>query len=351
MKVAFRTDASLEIGAGHVARCLTLAHELTRNGVECFFICKACPGDMHALITSQGFQVHSLALNCVEELLNDIYQREDARQTQACLIGVQLDWLIVDHYELGVEWEMSVKPLTTRLMVIDDLASRSHVCDVLLDHNLGRTSADYAHLVPNTCQILAGSAYALLRSEFAALREASLQRRRSAQLTHVLIAMGGVDLENSTTLMLDALAQCAGSKITSVTVVMGAHAPWRSSVEALAVKMPWPTKVLINVQDMAQLMLNSDLAIGATGGTAWERCCLGLPSVVLAIAENQTNGAKALHKAGAVIALDSHINLVDQFREALNVLKDPMRMSAMTQACSRIVDGQGVKRVVSEMKK
>src|SRR5690606_22658913 len=156
-----------------------------------------------------------------------------------------------------------------KLLVIDDLADRTHICDLLLDQNLGRAPSDYAKLLPAGCKMLIGPAFALLRPEFAALREYSLKRRQQLQLESILISMGGVDQSNVTAKALESLLRCALPESCSIAVVMGTKAPWVEEVRALAAEMPWSTDVLVGIDDMAMRLANSDLAIGAAGSTAW----------------------------------------------------------------------------------
>lgn len=327
LTVVFRTDASLDIGTGHVMRCLTLADALREHGANCRFVCRAQPGDLIDLIRQRGYDVYVLPF--IEELATSDSARDesppahaswlgtdwitDAKLTLSALSGTRIDWLIVDHYALDARWEQTLRSACCHLMVIDDLADRPHECELLLDQNLGRTSANYADLVSIGCTILAGPKYALLRPEFAALRQESLGRRATPQLKHLLITMGGVDRGNATGQVLDALKDCPLPVDCRITVVMGPHAPWLTQVREQAAQLPWSIKVLVNVSDMAKLMTDSDLAIGAAGSTSWERCCLGLPSILVVLAENQLPIAKALDAAGAtrttsVLTLATDIN-------------------------------------------
>jgi len=191
-------------------------------------------------------------------------------------------------------------------MVIDDLADRPHDCDLLLDQSLGREAADYAGLLPPAATPLIGPGYALLRPEFARLRAASLARRERPVLRKLLVTMGGVDKDNATGRVLDALASCTLPDAVEITVVMGPQAPWLSEVRAQAAAMPVPTKVLVGVRDMAALMAESDLAIGGGGMTSIERCVLGLPTIIVIQAENQIRQAKDLERAGAAVIYDRH---------------------------------------------
>src|SRR5690606_2585434 len=132
-------------------------------------------------------------------------QTQDAAGCVPILAKLNPDWLIVDHYALDARWERALKPHYRKLMVIDDLADRPHQCDLLLDQTFGRDAEDYQTWVPANCRLLCGSHYALLRPEFAALRPYSLARRATPQLRQLLITMGGVDKDNATGQVLEAL--------------------------------------------------------------------------------------------------------------------------------------------------
>ena len=321
MKVAFRTDASLEIGTGHVMRCLTFAEALRERGANCHFICREHPGNLVDLIRQRDFLVQTLPHDPNWHFGDDVPPhvawlgadwQTDVKQTKVGAGGMAVDWLIVDHYGLDHCWESMMRSDCRRLMVIDDLADRPHDCDFLLNQNLGRSAQDYARLIKSDTIPLIGPEYALLRPEFAALRPQSLIRRaQNPQLKHLLVTMGGVDKDNVTGQVLDALKACTLPPDLHIVVVMGPNAPWLAQVQAQAAHLPWPTHVLAGVSNMAQIMTDSDLAIGAAGGTAWERCCLGLPSLVLVLAENQQVGALALQNSGAAVTLKSCLQITD----------------------------------------
>lgn len=359
MNIAFRTDASLQIGTGHVMRCLTLADALQAAGAQCHFICREHPGNLIAHIRQRGFSVSVLPA-ATKALITDEHAVEtqsnyaawlgaewatDAAQTKVGVGAMAVDWLIVDHYALDARWEQALRPLCRKLMVIDDLADRPHDCDLLLDQNLGRDVGDYSQLVPEACTVLAGPHYALLRSEFAALRDDSLRRRATPQLKHLLITMGGVDQADATGKVLEALQDCPLPADLRITVVMGPHAPWLERVQMLAKLMPQPTKVKININNMAQLMADSDLAIGAAGSTSWERCCVGLPTLIVVLAENQRNGATALEQSGSVKVLDSVDAIPHALRSMLGLLVTSDALSQLSQKSCLVTDGQGASRV------
>lgn len=366
MKVIFRVDASLEIGTGHVMRCLTLASALLARGAHCQFICRAHEGNLIDFIRQRGFRVHTLpvlpANACAADpVLTSPANAElahghwlgttQAQDAQACapMLAAELpNWLIVDHYALDARWEQALAPYCRRLMVIDDLADRPHICDLLLDQTLRRETADYRPLVPAPCQLLCGSSYALLRPEFAALRLYSLQRRAQPQLRNLLITMGGVDKDNVTSQVLIALCESPVPPNCQITVVMGATAPWLAQVQQLAQDMPWHTRVLVSVSNMARLMADSDLAIGAAGATSWERCCLGLPSIMLVLASNQQTVAQALEREEAARIILCAQDLPGLFRE---LLEQPAALKAMSLGAAKIVDGQGLMSIVDVLER
>lgn len=365
MKVAFRVDASLQMGTGHVMRCLTLADALVARGAACAFICRAHPGNLLDLIRSKDHAAHALPVTSesvgasspadiavgdepapVHSYWLGATQAEDAEACAPIVAEFQPDWLIVDHYALDARWELLLRPHCRRLMVIDDLADRAHACDLLLDQTFGRHAKDYQAWVPRDCQVLCGSQYALLRPDFAALRADSLQRRARPQLRQLLITMGGVDKDNATGAVLKALRVSPLPADCQVTVVMGTTAPWLSEVKQLARDMPWPTRVLVGVNDMAQLMAKSDLAIGAAGATSWERCCLGLPTAMLVLAENQRSAAWSLECAGAVRMLQLGNGLPYELADLIGNVSDSGEALLRLGACaSTITNGKGCQRV------
>jgi len=134
-----------------------------------------------------------------------------------------------------------------------------------------------------------------------------------------------------------------------ITVVMGGQAPWLQQVRMKAMQMQCPTDVLVDVNDMAQLMALSDFAIGAAGGTSWERCCLGLPSIVLVVAENQQGVAAALKKNGGALV----VNNIEEIKLAIERLLRPDTLIPFLRdislAAQQVTDGQGAERVVRKM--
>jgi UDP-2,4-diacetamido-2,4,6-trideoxy-beta-L-altropyranose hydrolase len=356
----FRADASVEIGTGHVMRCLTLADALSERGTECRFICRPHPGNLLELIKARGYEALALSTSYdvpnVADETRSPYTRwlgvsvgKDAAEAVAAVGRDRVDWLVVDHYALDASWESRLRACAAHVLVIDDLANRTHDCDILLNQNLGREPGSYAGLVPDGCRVLTGAQFALLRPEFASLRPRSLARRLQVPPERVLVSLGGVDKDNETGKVLEGLAASALPDNLCITVVMGPNAPWIAQVRNQAARMPWPTRVVVGVPHLAALMAECDLAIGAAGSTAWERCCLGVPTLTVVLAENQRAGAQALEAAGACFTLGEGVRLCQDIEAKLRQVSAPGVLERMRRASAKITDGAGTARVVQEL--
>jgi UDP-2,4-diacetamido-2,4,6-trideoxy-beta-L-altropyranose hydrolase len=354
----FRADASVEIGTGHVMRCLTLADALRRQGTECRFLCRPHPGNLLDYIKARGYDAIALAaprqLTASPEQPVSPYSRwngvsveEDAIETLAALGDTRPDCVVVDHYALDVKWESQLRRRATHILVIDDLANRSHDCDILVDQNLGRRRSDYENLVERHCTVLLGPDFALLRPDFATERARSLLRRNGRAVEHLLISLGGIDKDNVTGRLLDALNSCSLPAGMRITVVIGSRSPWVAHIREIAASIQSPTEVLVDVSAMAAVMAQADVSIGGAGGTAWERCCLGVPTLLVILAQNQELGARALASSGAAIVLGDVSCAPASLLRELPKLLEGNRLKEMSSAAAALCDGQGTSRVSS----
>jgi UDP-2,4-diacetamido-2,4,6-trideoxy-beta-L-altropyranose hydrolase len=230
-------------------------------------------------------------------------------------------------------------------VAIDDLANRPHACDVLVDHAAGRSAADYAGLVPAGCAVLAGPSFALLRPQFGELRTRALARRPTYPPRRLLIAMGLTDVGGVTRLSVEAVRRTGLA--LSLDVVTGQTAsslPWlREQAEAGALRL----HVDLDALGMAELMVEADIAIGSGGGTSLERCCLGLPSLVIVVADNQLSSVGSLVRAG-VVSLAGTLAEATPERVAASLASlagDRAALVAQSRAAAAVVDGEGANRV------
>lgn len=354
-KIVFRVDASISIGTGHVMRCLTLAEALKSKGVEVVFICREHEGNLIQVIEQKDFEVIRLGSAKIELPVekDDLFhaqwlgvtQRQDALECIALMKQIRPDWVVVDHYSIDYRWQGMLRSYCKKIMVIDDLADRKHNCDVLLDQTFGRKEESYKPIVPRGCLLLVGAEFSLLRPEFAKWRDYSLKRRVNPVFKKILVTMGGVDSENITREVLTALQNCNLSDDIQIIVIMGATAPHLESIKQLTKEMVHQTEVKVNVSNMAEIMAEADLAIGAAGATTWERCCLGLPSILVVLAENQRFIADLVGRGNISIILDSARlqKVCEEIDMILSELKEYSQRSA------KVTNGSGVSKVVEQI--
>lgn len=351
MKAVFRVDASLKMGIGHVMRCLTLAQVLKENGINVNFICRKHNGSLINKIFISGFNVYELRVTGDLEVANKLEhshwlgatQQQDADECINILKSKNTDWLIVDHYALDEKWQKSLKPYCKKLMVIDDLADRKHQCDVLLDQTFGREKDDYLPFTLKDCEFLLGTQYALLRPEFSKWRRYSINRRVGSKFNQLLISMGGVDFDNVTEKILDELEICNLPNHINIIILLGESAPHLEVVKSKARLLPYNIEVRVDEDNIAEIMANTDIAIGASGATTWERCCLGLPTIQIVTAKNQFLIAELLDHHNAV-KLVKTINEMTILLEKSSEWMDNIGVSAL-----EICDGLGSYRVFNKM--
>jgi len=341
MKIVFRTDSSMDIGTGHVMRCLTLADELMERGADVSFVCRKALGNLIQHIEDKGYRVYPLPPDIDLSVDRDLTQKILQKQTEL------IDWLIIDHYEIDILWESYLRKYVKKIMVIDDLANRYHDCDILLDQNISVKGNRYNGFVPLHCLKLLGPEYALLMQEFAQARMSL--KERAGEVKRILVTMGGVDHENQTAKVLKGIKMLGRNDI-SVDVILGASNPNRSKIEEMISEMQ-NAKCFNNVKNMADFMVKADIAIGASGSTTWERCCLGLPSIVMVLADNQKDIAEELEKEGVVVNLGWHEDVTEMdIKNAVeNLLADSDKRGKMNLKGKEMVDGIGIKKVVEKI--
>lgn len=342
MRIAIRADASVDIGTGHVMRCLALADALRSAGAEIVFVCREQEGDLCGLIATREFEVLRLAAGGAQDWQADAAQTVDAVTAR----WPRADWLVVDHYRLDERWERSMRPAAARIMAIDDLADRRHDCELLVDQNLSRDmDKRYKEWVPERTHLLLGPKHALLRAEFAAARAAC--RHREGALRRILVFFGGSDAGNETAKALEGI-RLFGRPDIAVDVVIGATNPHYEKIAGLCAALPNAT-LHRQANNMAELMTAADLALGGGGITTWERCCLGLPALITILADNQRELTHAVTDYGAAVNLGraEELTVVD-YRQALEAIT-PSRLARMAQRGAELVDGEGCARVAHAM--
>ena len=360
MKVVVRVDANLKIGTGHLARCRVLADELRKAGSDVLFVCRGLPADLNASLREQDFDVVLLP-DPIEPTCDPdgpthrdwlgVTQAIDAEET---ILAMQdhgweaADWLVVDHYAIDACWESRMRSCARRILVIDDLADRSHEPDLLLDQNLRTDRGEaYRQRVKGSVRLLIGPQYALLREGFAQERKA--ERYARARTGRVFIGFGGADEGDATAMAVHALCETPVRELP-IDIVVSRLYPNRSSLFELA-QSRGNARVHVDASNVAELMGAADIAIGGGGVMTWERCASGLPALAWPIALNQEPVLQAAADAGAILMPDVPARTSPSIlaSHVTTLLNNTILYKQMSASAQRVCDGAGAGRVVRSM--
>ncbi len=357
-KIAFRVDSSIKIGAGHLMRCLNIAKFLRLQGHDCIFISKKHNGNYNHLIEGNDFALIEIDAGDINQInhIDDLYMSwlgssysEDAEYTNEILANNSCQYLFVDHYGIDERWEECCRTQTLKIIAIDDLANRNHSVDYIIDHNAGRLNADYANINLNDAQLLIGPKYALLHSRYGELRNQAIGKRNSNEIKDILISFGS---SNQTPIIKNILESFHNAKINSnfhLTLALGSSINNHEDIYLLAKKITTKIDLHINTNQMPDLILQADFCVGAGGVNALERCCLGLPSAILCLSENQVPGSIALEKMGCCNILNSYPSMDYSFTDIIDSINNKNDLIKMTNQCFNIVDGKGIERVYKKI--
>lgn len=346
MNILFRVDASIWIGSGHVMRCLVLADSMQEQGWNVTFACLPQKGDMCELITGRGYEVIKLTAPMEWKIPKNTsdydawLQRDvedDAFETAAHLKDI--DWVVCDHYAIGEKWQKIIRNISrVKIIAIDDLI-RNHQAEIIIDQTLNRKASEYR----TNGIVLSGTNFALLNPSFSKLRNAAKLRTFDTNNPSVLVTMGGVDLPNASIRILQKLVEW--NKCKSITVLLSERSPNFQEVNEFS-QLHEKINHISFTSNIANLMMSHDIAIGAPGSTSWERACLGLPSILIPLAENQADICYQLEKEGVCLKLElSEIeeSIINRLRF---VLSDTEKISMKSLA---ICDGKGSDRVIKKI--
>jgi UDP-2,4-diacetamido-2,4,6-trideoxy-beta-L-altropyranose hydrolase len=340
-RILFLADAGPDVGGGHIVRCLTLARALVDRGAVCAFVESR---DAAPILRRFGWPAQTLLAMVGAGDLSDL-----VASGRAFADLFEPDLVVVDHYRAGAAEETDLRGPHRRIAVIDDLADRRHACDLLVDPGFGRRREHYDGLIGEACVALIGPDHALVRPEFAAARPRALSRRaRHDPVRRALVSLGLTDVGAVTGRVVEALAGRLGDE--RLDVVLGPGAPSLEALDGLA-RRDRRVRLHVDVQDMVTLTADTDVAVGAGGSSVWERACLGLPTIIVVLADNQAMMAGRLAQAGAAIALDAR---APGFGPALaaawtRLVEDRQLRWDLSQRSSELCDGRGAERVAEAM--
>lgn len=348
MNIVIRADASIEIGTGHVMRCLTLAKQLLEKGAEITFVCRSFEGNSISFLRSENMKVIELPLE--EKPAGDLkWMKEnwqtDAEETLAALAAENIfaDMLVVDHYSLDYRWEEKLRVAAKKIFVIDDLADRKHDCEFLLDQNFYlNMESRYDGLVPKDSVLLLGPEYVLLRDEF--LKAAKHRRERTGRVENLFVFFGGADPSGETLKVLKALENTQ-LKYKNIDVVVGMSNPRKNQIKVLCEAMD-NTNFYCQTKSIVQLMIKADLAIGAGGSVLWEQAILGLPAILYSTTERQKELIQDVSSQGSIISLDTNGKVNEkEIREVLqSTYNNRELIQDMQNKCYELINDQHIRQ-------
>ena len=341
MRILFLADAGPEVGGGHVMRCLTLARALVERGAECAFVESRAAAP---ILRRFGWPAQTLlAMADAQDLGALIDSAEDFAER------LEVDAVVIDHYGVERTQEQALRINGRRLVVIDDLADRRHACDLLVDPGYGRRREHYDGLIDVDCATLVGPSHALVRPEFGSARQRALGRRaKHGPVARALVALGLTDVGGATARVVTALSDVLGD--ARLDIVLGAEAPSLPELRAAA-QSDRRLHLWVDTAEMASLMADADIAIGAGGSSVWERATVGLPAGTLVLAENQRAMIDHMAGSGFTLALDvAQPGFEPRLREAWARLVDDRQLRwDLSARSSELCDGRGAERVAEAM--
>jgi UDP-2,4-diacetamido-2,4,6-trideoxy-beta-L-altropyranose hydrolase len=338
-RIAFRVDASAAMGQGHLSRCVALAARLRQAGATCHFVGGKTLQSWARLIESAG---HALSL--IDSAPHD--PRGDAAQTRAALAGgLPVSWLVVDHYGLDARWHEHARPAARRLLALDDLANRPLAVNAVVDPSPCADEAGYRALTPAGCHLHLGPRYCLLRTEFADARSAQSWPSGGPRIH---LAMGGTDPMEQTARMAAALLGWFDR--IQVVAVLGGAGPQAEALAALQSRYADRLEVIVASDRVAATMQGCTCAIGAPGGTLWERFCMGLPTACVTTSPSQRQVVEKLGRAGWLLDLGGAGDFFRSARVPLQAwLQDRRTMQMQRELLMSQVDGHGAQRLATWM--
>jgi UDP-2,4-diacetamido-2,4,6-trideoxy-beta-L-altropyranose hydrolase len=334
-----RADGNVAMGTGHVMRCLALAQAWQDCGgrAAVFAMSENTPSLQQRLL-DEGMEVERIGAGTGTP--------GDAEETVRIAERRKADWVVVDGYQFGSDYQSKIKRSGARLLLIDDNGEAGpYTADLVLNQNLHANQSLYASRGAAT-QLLLGPRYTMLRREFRASR--SWRREIAAVARKVLVTMGGSDPDNITATMIAAIQRLADRQLETAVLVGGSN-PHLASLKALISSKNLPIRLLVDETNVSEWMTWADVAVASAGTTFWEICFLGLPALLIVLAPNQQNLADTAGRLGLALNLVPHGKLSAQkIAEKLAALLDSedCRKRQSGSGC-KLVDGRGAERVVA----
>lgn len=335
-----RADATAAIGTGHVMRCLALAQAWQDAGGRAVFVMAEATPSVEERLRSEGVDVVRLSDPAGTE--------GDSLQTARLAVTHGAEWVVVDGYHFGAEYQLALKKAGCKVLFVDDNGHAAHYsADLVMNQNAYANEDLYRNRESET-ELLLGLQYAMLRREFRRWRE---QRRDDPEVgSKVLVTLGGSDAANLTVRVIQALEQLELATIEA-TIVAGGSNPHTRELEMAVSKSKVRLRLLRNVTSMPELMAWADVAVSAAGTTMLELAFIGVPTILVTVADNQRSNARACEKLGLAQDLGdlAHVSAVQLAAAVRELIVEPQRRLRMTRNGRAIVDGLGAERVAARL--
>jgi UDP-2,4-diacetamido-2,4,6-trideoxy-beta-L-altropyranose hydrolase len=334
-----RADASPEIGTGHVMRCLALAQAWQDAGGKATFLMAQSTPSIQARLAAENFKLIPLSAFPGGN--------EDADFTNEYASRIEAEWLTLDGYGFDTRYQEQIRNRERKLLCVDDAGKCDrYVADIVLNQNITASKTPYCRL---GAQVLLGPSFCLLRREFAPWQK--WHRKIPFVGRNVLVTLGGSTQAAAGVRVMESVGRANIESLRAVFVVGGSSMDV-AALESCAAKFPEKISIRRDVSNMAKLMARADLAISAAGSTCWELCLLGLPSILLDVADNQIPVAIELERTGCMVyAGNGNIVSPDKLANTIeDLLLSKETRESLSHRCRQLVDGLGAQRVVSAMR-
>jgi len=340
-----RVDSGLDVGLGHVMRCFAIAEIIKKMNFNVYFISRKNKGNIIKKIEKSGYAVFSL--NSTLLGLSKSHWKNDATKTIRIIkkFENQENFLLLDNYELGKMWETDLKSVVSKLIVIDDFLNRVHNCDLFINQNINTSKNLLDRKIPKNCKKLLGLEYVLLRKEFMDIKK--IVKKHSGEVNRIFISFGGSDKNNEVSKVLKAIKKISTKKFF-VDVIIGKSDKNTKKIKEMCLKIDNCT-YHYQPKNIAKIMNKADLGIGAGGMMIWERCILGLPSIVSIMAKNQEYSVNTASKFGCIRNLGKVGKLSS--KDYFNAIKffNSKKLTEMQNNCIKLIDGKGAERVAKQI--
>lgn len=330
-KIAIRADGSSTIGMGHIIRCITLANEFKTRNIEVLFITKK-----NEIVNKLLYENNIKTVNIVTK---NLYK--EVKEVKEILVNNQIKSIIVDSYYLNEDYLLQLHNSCKLLISIDDNNLYKYPSDIIINGNIYATEMIY-YKKDISVKLLLGSKYIILREEF----RKSYPIKIKDKVENVLITMGGSDINSFTPIVINSIKDID----VNINVIIGNGFKCTEEIQK-ACKDSSNTNLIYNPTNMADVMKENDIAISASGTTAYELGVLGIPTILIPQAENQIKLSQKVHELNMMLNMGDHRKIKDNEikNTLLNLIKNKSMRERMNKLSTNFVDKNGVNRIVDEI--